>query len=296
VKDNASLLHARLKAAPSAMSAGAKGVDVNFVSASLVNCQPFVSGTKPHTVQLAHFSSFIPTLDTAPDLKDAAGWAQYCTANRSLFGEDSLDLKFISENTAGYDKQKASYVSDFFLYLQKHEHWHPMVDFVDSPWVPDQKLLRFFAILGGPSTPVKISVLNQALLCFSMSLRKKKSNFDDDHPGSLYQMGVMKFIFDCLFATFRQNGMCVRRPDVESQPSSFSCYIKIIGKAAADFREDYGRRTNRALVDVKDDEKVRKSTLRVFDTEHADEHLRVLSYGMMGQIQYRGFEVSLVCF
>jgi hypothetical protein len=286
---------------PTSSAAAGSDVDLGLYSRSLIRNQGFVQGATSDTVTLASFAMAVPTGVNAPELEDVGAWSSYIELSDTIYGSKTFELSFLTGNTAPYDKKKAAHVERFFQTLQRHKDFYLLIEFMEDSNKPGFKILRFFALLRGDKTPEKVAVLNSCMLVFSMNLRMLKPKKKDgsaasaDDPESLYQPNVTKFTFDCIFAALRANNIHIGRVDLKGCNRSYHAYWEILFSAAADNRDDFGRRPNKAAVEKEDEKKMREADppLNVFLDPR--DHLRIMFFKVDRDVEFRGKEVSTTC-
>ena len=129
-------------------------------------------------------------------------------------GENSVDMGSLSFNTNAYEKKVFEAERDFFLALANHSVYYPLAEKIEDPDPNNPEMsFRLYILCRAPNAPRKRSLLNHALLIFSlvhvkkefrgMDLARNPQRFAD----AQYEPGCIHVHFKCLFSIFRKHGI-----------------------------------------------------------------------------------------
>ena len=258
----------------------------SFAVAAKAACErrPLVFDHQSNKITLAELSSnSLPRVLDSPN--DLAALASYCTLSRSIFGDATRNLRQLSMNTVGYEKDKARSFERFLQILSKHPALYVLTEYVVDPDNPEKRLFRLFPMLRGSKTEDKEQVLNDALVVFVSNLKTKE--------GKAYQPNVVKKILDQIFAIFRSHGIQYSMTHMQSMQGSFQAYCANQFREEAERRPDYGRRPNKGLIEFNDDVMLRtKEQPPMSPFQIALDCLRMVVYLCSRCWGTRGMEVS----
>ena len=166
------------------------------------------------------------------------------------------DVASMNFNTSAHEKKKDGIESLFFKCLASHSNVaKSLAELVKDPENPVEKLQQFYVECRAPNTPAKKSLINWALLIFSLGLYKKEAqdlDFSKDPKAfaqAQYQPGTVKLKFKCLFAKFRSQGIVYSFLKDFNGKGQLHAYWKYIFKITKEFRHNYGTQPNKSCFD-----------------------------------------------
>ena len=189
-------------------------------------------GNKPSDGTLEAFVNGTSLKDKPEELTLSIVYERLET-NTKLFGsvEATEKLKSLQFNTEGHEKSKSGLLQRLFAILSIHPDFAGLTEEIDDPDMPGTKTRRFFVFLRGVRTPLKMKVLNYALLLFSQRLTLKKYQDQDmTNPETFakaqYQTTTMEVMMKTLFSAFSAEGITFRFKKDFNGPGHFNAYWK----------------------------------------------------------------------
>jgi hypothetical protein len=120
-----------------------------------------------------------------------------CRSGTDLFGEDSRTLLHDTGNNVQNDCTKVLAFRRFIVSIRDHAQLSKLADSVPDP--EGGMVARFFLVIQGLSSNVKMQALNILMLCWSYEFHFKGKDRTD--PNATYQPGytdkVVQQIFKC---------------------------------------------------------------------------------------------------
>jgi hypothetical protein len=135
---------------------------------------------------------------TGESLNDAESWTAFGLADGTdLFGEDSQTLLHDTGNKSHNDRSKVLAFKRFIVCIRDHAQLSKLADLVPDP--EGGMVARFYLVIRGISSNVKMQALNILMLCWSYEFHFKGKERTD--PNATYQPGytdkVVRQIFKC---------------------------------------------------------------------------------------------------
>ena len=257
---------------------------LDVIAAAFSSRTDLVVDEATNKIMMVHqTSNTVPSLHDRPN--DLAALSRYALLSKDALGPNTGTLRNSSLNTKSYEREKKQNFKRFLQTLQQHHELDILVHLLPDPTNPKKFTLRFFLLLRGTKIPEKENTLNLAMSLFVSTLKTKK--------GKVYQPAVIKKFVDQCFAVFRSNGIEYSVPDLRSTKGSFLAQCADIFRVEAEKDPDYGRRPNKAMVCMNDEELFRTQADPPIDWINIPEDcLRCVVYKVSRLTGTRGGEVS----
>jgi hypothetical protein len=135
---------------------------------------------------------------TGESLNDAEAWTAFGLADGTdLFGDESRMILHDTGNKTENDRAKVLSFRRFILSIRDHAQLSKLADLVPDP--EGGMVVRFYLVIRGLSTNVKMQALNILMLCWSYEFHAKGKDRKD--PNATYQPNytdkVVRQIFKC---------------------------------------------------------------------------------------------------
>jgi hypothetical protein len=196
-----------------------------------------------------------------------------CGWNKS-FGEDTHILLHDTGNKTENDRAKVLAFRRFIISIRDHSQLSKLADLVPDP--EGGMVVRFFLVIRGLASNVKMQSLNILMLCWSYDFHSKGKPRSD--PNATYPPGytdkVVRQIFKCYkfrwlivlfcfplsyscFFKMHDGGVMIDHQAFENFTGSYWSYFKGRFAIAVNIRSDFGRNPMRASVEYDDELKMR---------------------------------------
>jgi len=233
------------------------------------------------------------TLEVPDVQKDQERWVkEWANATlQQVIGPD-IDVTRIAGMTSqskAYQAQKERSFNKFVESMRKHELFAPLAEESQTLGPSGKLRIKLFDYIEGMPTLPKKKLINNVCINHAKHMKmdvpeeddviaesvpgkaaKKLSEIDPVfHPeeaaanpsvaNRMYQPNTVTTKFKHIFAIFASNGCMIGQKDFINFPGSYQLYWTVAYKYTAAIRDDFGKRPNRAQVEMDGDLKIRKA-------------------------------------